>query len=435
MAFQNIAYQVMLASPSDLVDERAMFSEVTMRFNRLHGEHDQVMLQPLLWEKDATPRSNIRPQDAIKHELVDKCDILVALFWTKLGEPTIYAESGTAEEIEDVIKAGKDVLIYFSDVPVRPSQVNLAQMVRLDEHKSKLFKENLTGRYASLSEFAQKVGDDLLKTVRRIKGKNVVALQRTTRPETEEEDSQFNIASDRAESIHNQFLERLDDGQFYSVKRDRCVFGLSIVPVKRLARRLTLNMQQLEANADGYCMGRIEPDPIVRGGKSWARKGIDYPNMTTMQEDCNFATELSVEGELFAAMLWQTPRPPHYPPSRWPVDMSVFQPILVKSIYKYLSLLRSVGVGGPWFLTFSLMNAHQTVLVPSLSDITPPTALTPLADSVATIDPHPIDASFDPSDEEAYFQMLRPALDQFWHNWNYPGARGYDDDSNRYVGL
>jgi hypothetical protein len=69
------------------------------------------MLLPVMWERDATPDLGDRPQGIINRQLVDVCDVLIGTFWAKLGTPTSEAESGTAEEIERFIKAGKPVLI------------------------------------------------------------------------------------------------------------------------------------------------------------------------------------------------------------------------------------------------------------------------------------------------------------------------------------
>src|ERR1700731_2767221 len=85
-----------------------------IEWNALDGEAESVVLLPVAWETHATPRSGVRPQAAINEQLVDQSDILVGMFWTKLGTSTGVAPSGTVEEIERFISAGKPTLLYFS---------------------------------------------------------------------------------------------------------------------------------------------------------------------------------------------------------------------------------------------------------------------------------------------------------------------------------
>lgn len=51
-------------------------------------------------------------------QLVDKCDMAVGVFWTRLGTPTDLAASGTVEEIERLGQADKIVMLYFSRAKV-----------------------------------------------------------------------------------------------------------------------------------------------------------------------------------------------------------------------------------------------------------------------------------------------------------------------------
>jgi nucleoside 2-deoxyribosyltransferase len=52
------------------------------------------------------------PQSILNRQLVDRCDLLVAVFRTRLGTPTPHGPSGTAEEIERFIASRKPVLLY-----------------------------------------------------------------------------------------------------------------------------------------------------------------------------------------------------------------------------------------------------------------------------------------------------------------------------------
>jgi len=88
------------------------------------------------WETHALPQSGIRPQEALNRQLVRTADIVVGMFWTKLGTSTGIAESGTVEEIDRFVAADKPALLYFSGRPVDPDKIDLKQHKKLRSFKS-----------------------------------------------------------------------------------------------------------------------------------------------------------------------------------------------------------------------------------------------------------------------------------------------------------
>ena len=54
------------------------------------------------------------PQEVINEQVVSKSDILLGVFWSKLGTPTNTHSSGTIEEIIYFISQGKEVIIILS---------------------------------------------------------------------------------------------------------------------------------------------------------------------------------------------------------------------------------------------------------------------------------------------------------------------------------
>jgi hypothetical protein len=82
------------------------------------------------------PQTGIRPQAAINTQLVRQSDILIGMFWTKIGTNTGIAESGSVEEIDQFAAAGKPTLLYFSGRPVNPDKIDLKQQGRLRTFKA-----------------------------------------------------------------------------------------------------------------------------------------------------------------------------------------------------------------------------------------------------------------------------------------------------------
>lgn len=74
------------------------------------------------WEREVVPTyGESGPQDIINEQLVNKFDILIGVFWTKIGTPTLRASSGTLEEINIFIQNIKAVMVYFLDTPLHRS--------------------------------------------------------------------------------------------------------------------------------------------------------------------------------------------------------------------------------------------------------------------------------------------------------------------------
>ena len=71
-------------------------------------------MMPAVDEARVCPAMGDRPQAIINKQVLANCDLLVAVFWTRIGSPTGVAVSGTVEEIQEHLNAGKPAMIYFS---------------------------------------------------------------------------------------------------------------------------------------------------------------------------------------------------------------------------------------------------------------------------------------------------------------------------------
>jgi hypothetical protein len=172
-------YRVLIASPSDLAEERQAATDAINEWNSQHAEAESVVLLPVKWETNATPRSSVRPQQAINDELVHTSDILVGMFWTKIGTNTGIAESGTVEEIDQFVAAAKPAMLYFSRRLIDPNAINLKQLKKLRAFKDATYKKALTGGFIGLDDLRQTLMRDLLSQVRKMKPQT--AARRTDR--------------------------------------------------------------------------------------------------------------------------------------------------------------------------------------------------------------------------------------------------------------
>jgi hypothetical protein len=157
--------KVMIASPGDVAAERQIARDVIMEWNHIHSEDRGLVLMPIGWETHSAPTMGDRPQAIINKQVLANCDLLVAVFWTRIGSPTGVAVSGTVEEIQEHLRAGKPAMIYFSSAPVRPDSVDEQQYAALKEFKQEIKKTGLVESYDSLGEFRDKFSRQLTQTI------------------------------------------------------------------------------------------------------------------------------------------------------------------------------------------------------------------------------------------------------------------------------
>jgi len=155
----------MIASPGDVATERTVIRDAIHEWNNVHADKEEIVLMPTGWESHSAPSMGDRPQGIINKQVLANCDLLIAVFWTRLGSPTGKARSGTVEEIEKHLKAGKPAMIYFSSVPVVPESVDQEQYKALLKFKEELRTRGLFETYDSISVFKDKLTRQLAQTV------------------------------------------------------------------------------------------------------------------------------------------------------------------------------------------------------------------------------------------------------------------------------
>ncbi len=165
MSYKAEALNVLIASPGDVASERQICHDVVHEWNAVHSSDRSIVLMPIAWELSASPAAGDRPQAIINDQLVNDADIVIGIFWTRLGTPTGLASSGTVEEIEKHIVAEGPALIYFSTAPVAPASVDREQYEKLIEFKNSLQSRALLQTYESDVEFERLLTRQLAQTV------------------------------------------------------------------------------------------------------------------------------------------------------------------------------------------------------------------------------------------------------------------------------
>ena len=158
MAYKATVLQVMIASPGDVAVERNIVREEIANWNYVNSLKSKIVLLPTGWETHSSPELGERPQELINKRILKDCDILIGIFWTRLGTPTGKAKSGTVEEIKEHVDAGKPAMIYFSSQPINPSKINHHQYAAVQKLKDSYRLTGLIENYESIDQFKEKIG-------------------------------------------------------------------------------------------------------------------------------------------------------------------------------------------------------------------------------------------------------------------------------------
>lgn len=156
MAYNATVYKVFIASPSDAASERSIIREVLIGWNITNSDTRKIVLLPVGWETDASPPMGDRPQSIMNTKILRDCDLLVGVFWVRRG--TAHAEymSSLVEVIEEHIKVGKPVMLYFSSAPVHPDAVDPGQYLEFQKFKESCESRGIFVSYDDLNDLKTK---------------------------------------------------------------------------------------------------------------------------------------------------------------------------------------------------------------------------------------------------------------------------------------
>lgn len=157
MSYRAAVYNVMIASPGDVAAERSIVREVLAEWNAVNSLTRGIVLLPVGWETHTSPEMGERPQAIINKQILQDCDLLVGVFWTRIGTATGEHLSGTVEEIEEHIKAGRPAMLYFASKPVELDSVDREQYEKLKKFRTSCESRGLLEKFSDLAEFKAKL--------------------------------------------------------------------------------------------------------------------------------------------------------------------------------------------------------------------------------------------------------------------------------------
>ncbi len=137
MSYKSETLLVLVSAPGDVPEDHLrLVQRVINRWNVHYGRTYGITVVPLGWTEHAVAAFGDRPQALINTQLTEIADMGIALFRDRLGSDTGVAPSGTVEEIQVLVDAGKPVAILRDDSPRPPTrnQDGIAQMGKLHDY-------------------------------------------------------------------------------------------------------------------------------------------------------------------------------------------------------------------------------------------------------------------------------------------------------------
>jgi hypothetical protein len=148
-------YNLLVSCPGDIKSEIKLIDQAVEDFNERYSDTIGIIVRTKHWRKSSYAKSGGKPQALLNEQFVNECDAAVSLLWTRFGTPTDEYGSGTEEEIEIMLAAGKQVFMYFSDKPIPPSQHDPQEYGRVQAFREKYRDRGIYFTYSSEEEFSK----------------------------------------------------------------------------------------------------------------------------------------------------------------------------------------------------------------------------------------------------------------------------------------
>lgn len=177
MPRQTLEYRCLLISPKDVEEERDALTKVVREWNAHVGGGLGARVELVRWESHAVPDMSSPAQEVINRQLVESCDLAIAVFWSRLGTPTQEHPSASVEEIALLLSKGARVLVYFSERAIPQERLDLHQLSELQKIRDRFQSEGLLATYSDISGLCIQVNLHLTSVITQLLAKDIGATQ------------------------------------------------------------------------------------------------------------------------------------------------------------------------------------------------------------------------------------------------------------------
>jgi len=179
MAYSVLARRLLISCPGDVpLTDLALVQKAINRWNGIYGEKFGTAIIPISWGTHAAAEFGDAPQELLNKQIVDRCDMCLALFANRLGTPTASAESGTAEEIARISESDRYVGVLRSRREA--TRIDADQLKSLEQYLENIKAKALILEYAGDADLVQNVDNFLVAAVSHDQGRSELQLQQAS---------------------------------------------------------------------------------------------------------------------------------------------------------------------------------------------------------------------------------------------------------------
>ncbi|MFB6253903.1 MAG: methyltransferase domain-containing protein [Halobacteriaceae archaeon] len=286
MPSEATVYRGLIASPSDVTEEREAAKDIIMRWNAAHSQRQEVIIEPVLWETHVAKDLGDNPQEIISDQVVDYCDFAIGIFWSRIGTPTETEPGGAVQEIKEMaFEKNKPAIVGFCDRDVPRDRLDVDQIKKLEEFEQQCEEKGLYFTYTTVEELESQLYQELSNTMNQIlQEDSETDFTKKSKQDSAESEYDPEVDHDRlilsSETHQSQDFDNLQDiidhfeatnvDQPYRVLDAGCGYGT--VTVDRFG------------NDDRFDVFAIDKVPSVLG---IAREEYNAPNIDYQQMDVN----------------------------------------------------------------------------------------------------------------------------------------------------
>ena len=186
--------RIFISSPSDVAEERKAAAElIEQELAKRAAFRDRLKLDPFRYDdplSDTPFLADLSAQASVDQRLRSAdAEIVVAILWARMGTPVrdlsdpgkILYQSGTEQEVEEALEAGREVLVYFRKGQA-PAPEDDGKLKEFGEQRRKVraFRARLEQRsrgvndYQDVEDFKRKLEQHLDQLLTRIRDASLV---------------------------------------------------------------------------------------------------------------------------------------------------------------------------------------------------------------------------------------------------------------------
>lgn len=251
MSRQTQIFQIFVASPSDVSDERNLLETVVIQLNQAWSSSLGIAFELVKWETNVHPSFSSDPQSVINEQVSQDYDVFIGILWGRIGTKTPRAESGTIEEFERAYSRFKatgnspEIMLYFKDAPIAPSKIDPVQVGKLQEFRHSLSdKGGLYSMFEDQASFESSVRAHLSAVAQKL------AAQLRTR-ETPDLVVTPSVARNSLDSSEEDDYGYIDYIEVYESRQSAMTIAIAAIneATVRIGEQLSQRRSELEGGA------------------------------------------------------------------------------------------------------------------------------------------------------------------------------------------